>query len=101
MKNPKQKLTIGTWRFPLISGKARVKQFEVQQTADGLVLKQRLTGGIAEMFQGSKQKPDNTIRLSVPSVFGKPKVLTIGADWVKIGDRIFRADTSGKKGTGP
>ncbi len=93
------KFSIGTWQFPLMGDGARVTQFHVRQTADGVVLTQRIAEGRAEMFQGSK-KPANTIRLSIPSIFGRSKVLTIGADWVMIGDRLFRAVTSGKKGTG-
>lgn len=107
MARPIRKLTIGSWQFPLIGGKARVKQFDVLQTADGLVFRQRLTGVEAELIQ---QKAGNTVQLRMPSVFGRPKLLTIGADWVKIGDRLFKAAPSGtapttpgtsKKGKGP
>jgi hypothetical protein len=98
MKNPLQKLlTIGTWRFPLIGGKGKVKQFEIRQVGEGIVLQHRLFGTV-EIFQGAGVKPPNTLRLSIPSVFGKPKVLTIGTDWVKIGNRLFRAETAVKKG---
>jgi hypothetical protein len=95
----KQKsLTIGSWSLPLVRGRARVKAFSVEQKTDGLVLRQPLHGSYAELLQTSRAKPPFQVRLNIPSVFGRSKVVTIGSDWVQIGDRIFRAERGGTKG---
>ena len=89
-----KKLLIGSWSFPLVQGKARVKEFTVTQTADGLLLKQPLSGSYAELLQNpsAKAKLPFAVRLNLSNVFGRSKVVTIGTDWVRIGDRIFKAD---------
>jgi hypothetical protein len=93
-----KKLAIGSWSFPLVRGRARVKAFSVEQKAGGVVLKQPLEGSYAELFQTARAKPPFQVRLTIPSVFGRAKVVTIGSDWVQIGDRIFRAEKGGAKG---
>jgi len=93
-----KKFAIGSWSFPLVRGRARVKAFTVEQKASGLVLRQPLHGSYAELLQTARAKPPYQVRLNLPSVFGRAKVVTIGSDWVQIGDRIFRADKGGTKG---
>lgn len=88
-----KKLAIGSWSFPLVRGRAtRVKAFTVEQKADGLVLRQPLHGSYAELMQTARAKSPYQVRLNLPSLFGRAKVVTIGSDWVRIGDRIFRAE---------